>query len=274
MSGSLVVSTLNLRHNADEWERRAPLCAEGLLETRPHLIALQEVWRPLRQAQWLAEVLNDGLKLGPGERYHIVERPKWGFDEHRESVAVLSRLPILFSDGVDLPGGRVAVSTIVEWAQLRVEFVSVHLHFGPPDAADGIRRSQIRAMEAWLDKHAEHAVSLGAPRPRCIVAGDFNATPDKEAVALMRERYRSAFQVVHGKEPEWTFGTPIADRFFLAKGLPVFRGTLDYIFVDPELEVSSASLFCDKPAKDDPLLFASDHLGLLAEIDLPPERVG
>lgn len=273
MSGSLVVCTLNLRHNADDWERRAPLCAEGLRSIRPHLIALQEVWRPLRQAQWLAEVLNDQLKLGAGEQFHVVERAKWGFDEHRESVAVLSRLPILMSDGVDLPGGRVAVSTTVDWEDTRIEFVSVHLHFGPPDAADGIRRNQIRQMDAWLDEHAERAATLGAKVPRCIVAGDFNATPDREAVSLMKERYRSAFQIVYGKEPEWTFGTPIADRFFESRGLPTFRGTLDYIFVDPALEVSEARVFCDGPHPEDPKLYASDHIGLLAEIDLPPSSL-
>lgn len=263
----LSVATFNLRHNADDWERRAPLCVEGLAALHPHLIALQEVWVPIRQAQWLSEKLNEHLDLASPQKYVVVERPKWGFEEQKESVAILSRLPILESHGVDLPGGRVAISTVVPWKNARIEFISVHLHFGPPDSAHGVRRSQIRHLESWLEgRYAKEAVKGPAPLP--IIAGDFNDAPESPAIALMTERYKSAYAAANAEEPPWTYGTPLAERNDRARGVGPFHTTLDYIFVPQSMEVRSAKVFCDKPSPADPDLYPSDHIGVLAEVDL------
>lgn len=267
----LQVATFNVRHNADEWERRAPLCVEGLANLAPHLIALQEVWVPIRQAQWLCEKLNDRLDLESPQKYVVVERPKWGFEQSNESVAILSRLPILESHGVDLPGGRVAISTVVDWRGVRVEFISVHLHFGPPDSAEGVRRSQIRGLEAWLDARYQ-AESLRRPPPLPVIAGDFNAAPDSPSTRLMLDRYRSAYPAVHGVEPDWTYGTPLAERNDLARGVGPFHTTLDYIFVAPDLRVRKASVFCQDSSPHDPDLYPSDHLGVFAELDVPEDQ--
>jgi endonuclease/exonuclease/phosphatase family metal-dependent hydrolase len=45
-------------------------------------------------------------------------------------------------------------------------------------------------------------------------------------------------------------------------------GTLDYIYVSPELKVIEAGLAFDKPAADNADRFPSDHLGLYAVLDL------
>jgi len=266
----LQVATFNLRHDADDWDRRAPLCVEGLARLKPHLIALQEVWVPIRQAQWVCEELNARLDLESPQKYVVVERPKWGFEQSNEAVAILSRLPILESHGVDLPGGRVAISTVVEWRGVRIEFVSVHLHFGPPDSAEGVRRSQIRGLEAWLDARYE-AEARRRPPPLPVIAGDFNAAPESPSTQLMLQRMRSAYPTVHGSEPDWTYGTPLAVRNDLARGVGPFHTTLDYIFIAPDLRAKRAQVFCADPSPDDPDLYPSDHIGVYAELDVPAD---
>lgn len=266
---TLKVATLNLRHNADEWEQRAPLIVEELHRYRPHLVALQEVWLPIEQGAWLANELNLRAPEGTAAPYVWVQRPKWGIGGGIEAVGVLSRIPVLESDGVDLPGGRVASSVLVKWKGTPIHFVSVHLHFGPPDASDGVRRSQIRGMHAWLQRR-EELRRPDEPRPLTIIAGDFNATPETSATLLMREQWRSVFERLHGTEPEWTFGTPLADRWSLAEGFELIKGTLDYIFVSPELEPAAANLFCTEPSPFDATIYPSDHLGIYAELRVPP----
>lgn len=256
---ALRVATLNLRHNADEWEKRAPLIVEDLVRTKPHLIALQEVWLPERQDLWLCEQLNQRLALTPREAFHATHRPKWGFDEHREGVSIIGRLPLVATSGVDLPGGRVAVSMDARWGRRVVRLVSVHLHFGPPDAADGIRRNQLRGMFAWLDELD--------PNEATMIGGDFNATPDSAAAVWMYQRgWRSAYATVHRHEPEWTYGTPLADRNNRARGAELFRGTLDYVFVPEPIRVRGAELFCADPSPDVPETYPSDHVGVLADL--------
>lgn len=268
-NATLRVATLNLRHNADDWKKRAPMIVEELHRDRAHLIALQEVWLPIEQGAWLANELNLLAPDGEEAPYVWVQRPKWGIEGGIESVGVLSRLPVLEADGVDLPGGRVASSVLVKWRGTPIHFVSLHLHYGPPDASDGIRRSQIRGMHAWLTRRDE-ARPFDEPRPLTIIAGDLNATPEMNATLLMREQWRSVFERLHGEEPDWTFGTPLADRWSRAQGFETRRSTLDYIFVSPELEPASARLFCTEPSREDPTLYPSDHLGLYAELVVPP----
>lgn len=262
----LSVATFNLRHNADEWERRAPLVVADLALHRPHLVALQEVWISIRQAEWLAEQLNARLLGEDTGAYQAVQRAKWGVEGGLESVAVLTRLGAESTAGVDLPDGRVAVSVTVPWNGTRVEFVSIHLHWGE---MEGHRRMQIRALNEWLQARHEVERRAGLRPPLTIIAGDFNTTPQGEAVQMMRARWRSAYEAVHGAEPDWTFGTALADANNRRIGVPLFRGTLDYIFVPPEVRVTDALLFCDKPSPDAPDVCASDHLGVLAKLDLP-----
>ena len=76
----------------------------------------------------------------------------------------------------------------------------------------------------------------------------------------MKTRFRSAYETVHGKEPEWTWTTPVN------KWDQSPRGTLDYVYMSAEFEVLDAALAFDRPAADDPELYPSDHLGVRARL--------
>jgi hypothetical protein len=84
----------------------------------------------------------------------------------------------------------------------------------------------------------------------------------------MLARWRSAYEAFHGVEPPWTFGTALADANNRRSGAPLFHGTLDYIFVPPQLRVTDALLFGDKPSPDAPDVCASDHIGILAKLEV------
>ena len=91
------------------------------------------------------------------------------------------------------------------------------------------------------------------------VVGDFQADAGEPALALMKERFVSAFESVHGHEPEKTWPTPV-NTFD-----PSPHGCLDYVFVAGG-EVQDASLAFDRPHALDAELFPSDHIGVTALI--------
>ncbi len=87
----------------------------------------------------------------------------------------------------------------------------------------------------------------------------------------------------HGREPDYTCPTPLVSgrrlrgaatrgllRLFSNRPGDTWRGTLDYIFVSPEVRVVECGVFLDRPSPDDPTLYASDHLGLAATLEIPP----
>jgi endonuclease/exonuclease/phosphatase family metal-dependent hydrolase len=99
--------------------------------------------------------------------------------------------------------------------------------------------------------------------PQQIIAGDFNEVPTGLAIQQMRQGYRSAFAEVHGYEPLATFPTA------LVQPLNDWSGCLDYIFLSPGVgPVRQAAIFCDVPDEADDTLYPSDHVGLLAEIEV------
>ena len=88
------------------------------------------------------------------------------------------------------------------------------------------------------------------PGTSVIACGDFNATPGSPAIALMRRTFASAHEARHGREPEYTCPTPLVSggrvrravtrgllRLFSNRPGEPWRGTLDYIFVSPDIRV-------------------------------------
>jgi len=41
--------------------------------------------------------------------------------------------------------------------------------------------------------------------------------------------------------------------------------------VSPDVRVVECGVFLDRPSPDDPTLYASDHLGLAATLEIPPD---
>jgi endonuclease/exonuclease/phosphatase family metal-dependent hydrolase len=253
----ITVATLNLRHDADRWEERFPLIIAELARDRPHVVGLQEVSVRQDQARLLAAELNEALAAaGDTIRYGYVQRNKTGSESEVEGIAVLSRLPIVEHDWLDLRTfNRVALRARLELSGGRtLHFYTTHFHYRQED--NEVRLAQAQLLHEWMTGHRD-----GSPQ---VLVGDFNALPDQSPIRFLAERYLSAFRAAHGQEPEYTFPTPLVNR-------GAWRGTLDYIFITPHSvdrpsPILDARLAFNVHAEHDPALYPSDHFGVTARL--------
>lgn len=250
----LRVATINLRNRVDRWAERRTLLVEQLLEVPPDLISLQEISFPIRQGVWLRDRLNEQLTDG-GPPYVLVKKRKEGLiPGYLEGIGVLSRRPVLARDSIGLGyGGRVALRVSVELELGRVlDFVATHLHHIAEDRE--ARLEQVMAMTGWLGDTGR--------APYQVIAGDFNELPNGPAIQYMKQGYISAYAAANGWDPLATYPT------LLAPAANDWCGCLDYIFVSPAVHVLEARLFLKRPAAHDSTLYPSDHVGILATIEV------
>lgn len=264
MTLNLKVVTLNLLNDPTYWPLRAPLIVDELKALQPDLIALQEVALPDNTAQWIADQLG-------GYSLHLT--PKSGGLGRREGLAILSRLPIEAHAGFSFEHqGRVAQRVSVQYAGQPWTFVNAHLYWHPFD--DRTRRAEVQTLMEWL------------PSP-AILCGDFNAEPHYASISMVKRRFQSAYAMANGHEPDYTCPTPLyrgpaprqaARRAILRLGgwldrprSEMWRGTLDYIFVDPAIEVRDCRLAFDQPAQHNRRIYPSDHFGLMATLQAKNE---
>jgi endonuclease/exonuclease/phosphatase family metal-dependent hydrolase len=240
------VATLNLFNSMGRWERRAPLIIDQLAELLPDVIGLQEVDMMLDQGTWISEQVNIRL---PGQPHYRIK------DAKPQGIATMSRIGFESHDILDLMTfERIAQRMEFRCGDTPFHLVNTHLHY--PTESQQERVDQVNTLLAWLDRDAR--------KLPMVILGDFNAyaVPPEPAVTLMKARYRSAHESVHGCEPEKTWTTPVNTSD------PAPHGTLDYIFVSQAWRIKQAGLAFDKPAPHDANVYPSDHLGLYAVLEL------
>lgn len=250
----LTVATINLRNRADRWRQRRHLLVAQLLDATPNLISLQEISFSIGQGRWIRNQINARLPVGK-RPYRLIQKRKQHWRYRAEGVGILSNLPVIYSDFVNLGfGGRIALRANVELPNRQtLDFVATHFHHVEHDKE--AREEQAMLLTGWLRDVR--------PIPNQIVAGDFNEVPDGRASRTMKQSFRSAYELRHGRDPLATFPTAL---YPTPNG---WAGCLDYIYVSPAIEnISQAAIFCDKPAPDDDTLYPSDHVGLIVTIDL------
>jgi endonuclease/exonuclease/phosphatase family metal-dependent hydrolase len=244
----LHVATLNIRNLADRWSERLGLLLADMSALQPDLLGLQEVVYPMQQ---------DRLIGAAGEGIYSVVRAWAGRPEYGNSVLV--REPLV-ADGVDrleLGLHRSALRAIVGLpGGSRVLAVVTHLHHEVDGAAE--RDEQAGRLLEWLET---------APAPAAqIVMGDFNADPAEPAAARMRAAgFRSAYAEVNGRDPAVTWPSGLQAPAIDADGNPA---CLDYIWIRGTVRVAAARLVFERPDPADPTLFASDHFGIAARLEI------
>jgi endonuclease/exonuclease/phosphatase family metal-dependent hydrolase len=264
----LRLATVNILNDRSRWPERRRLLALELEARVPDLIALQEVVDPLgpSTAHWLASELGG---------YEVLVCPKAGWGRSREGIAVLSRLPVEDHATLDL-GSQQRMAQFVRVRSGAHAVVLVNGHYYWPV---GAHAAQVKQIERVLER-----VKSLDPNAGVLVCGDFNATPGSRAIALMRQTFVSAYQSHNGREPDFTCPTPLISggrvrraatktlwRLLSMRSGRLWKGTLDYIFVSPDVRVLDCGVFLDRPADDDPGLYASDHLGLVATLEVAGE---
>ncbi len=243
------IATLNLCHHAHRWEERLPLIVKAIIDLEIDLISLQEVWThlgPANQAQIVADAIN--MQLGCEE--YQASFTNSTRENSQMGIAMLARIPVEDFASIPLPGPwRVAQMLNLTIDGHKIGFVNTHFHNQPVDD-ESIRLPQAERLMEWVHEQ-------DFP---CIISGDFNAPPNSSTILRIKESHPSAYETIHGKEPEFTYPTPLID--------PAPTEMVDYLFYDPQaFTVKTCDLFGTQSAPNDERLYASDHYGLVAEID-------
>ena len=251
----LAVATLNLHNRQDRWRERRHLIVSQLLDAAPDLIGLQEIHFPLGQGRWLRNQINTRLGGSAGSPYQLIQKRRHHLVHgYFEGIGILTKLPVISHDALALGhGGRVALRLNVALSSGQtLDFVTTHLHHVSHDRQ--ARQEQVMALVAWLHE-------VGRVQ-RQVIAGDFNEVPDGPAIAQMKQTYRSAYATAQGHEPLATFPTALVPR---SDG---WAGCLDYIFISSGLRVDKVGLCCHQAALEDDTLYPSDHVGLMATLEI------
>ena len=265
------VVSINILVDLSKWGKRRRLLVTQLAALNPDLIALQEVSLKGRSsnAHWLAQELNQ-LKDEEEDLYNLYLCPKTGMEERLEGIAILCRFPVKRHEILDL----ITQNRVAQLIEFRINghtviFVNGHFYWKFGESKE--RVEQVDLLLDWLDTQPADVPVL--------VAGDFNGVPGSDAIELMREYFDSSYRAIHGDEPEYTCPTPLQPsarsklQNLVGWGLgrreksdPNWKGTLDYIFVDPRLHTLDCRLVLNEPAENDPNLYPSDHFGIFAII--------
>ncbi len=245
-------ATFNLRHHMDRWEERFPLVVQTLLDADADIIGFQEVsikLGPKNQAELIADEINKVSGKAPYQAYFTRTRE---VTKDQEGIAILSRLPVKNFDSVALPGPwRVAQMVTVEIEGRELGFANTHLHH-EPWRDETIRLPQVEFLMEWVNQQSFP----------CVMSGDYNAEPVSSTILHVKKTHRSAYESVHGKEPDLTAPTPLVPPFH---DVP---DTIDYLFYAADaMQAIACELIGTEPAEDDATLYASDHYGLCAEFN-------
>jgi endonuclease/exonuclease/phosphatase family metal-dependent hydrolase len=254
----LRIVTLNLLQ--DDWLRheRIELAIAEIKRLKPDVLMLQEV----DISGGVHKIFKQNL---PG--YHVSTCRRSGIDADY-GLAVFTRTKPLGNKRLALSQNRVAQKVTLILSGKRINIVNVHLYFSP--FKDRRRQEQV-------------ALLLHFAGDSGIITGDFNALPRARSVKMMEPAFYSAHKKVHGREPARTYPSPLwrgkGTRHSLRRTgirlwkLLTFRaktdwaGTIDYIFIRKGLKVKKCEVVFNRPAKTDKKLYASDHYGLLAELE-------
>jgi endonuclease/exonuclease/phosphatase family metal-dependent hydrolase len=260
--------TLNLWGAEEPLAPRIALLKESLRALAPDLVALQEVREIPGQLPNQAEDLAKSLGYG------FVFEPAVAFGGGHEGLAVLSRHPIGGHMAIELPHAQPAERRILLSARIDTDAGSLwvnttHLNYRLQHGRQ--REDQVRAVDAALVRRGSGVVQL--------LMGDFNARPDSDEIRYLcgqhtlenkRAVYQDAWACLHPGQPQgftWASANTYARRL---RFLGLDR-RLDYIFVTPERRdgagtIHSCEIVLDRP--NEAGVFASDHFGLLAEVQI------
>jgi len=218
-----------------------PRLAEVIKAVQPDIVALQECDVGVRRSGRVHQVIELGKLTGLAARFGPTQHYEGGLFGN----AILTNLPILdvqihplpYTEAtpelVTYPRGAIAVTvTAPDGEPLRL--VSTHFQHNVPED----RVAEARALNALF---ADPGDSV-----RAILAGDINATPDSEPVAILEECWTNVIE-----DPP-------------APTIPVVNPTrrIDYIFY------RSAEAFRVVETRVIPEEMASDHLPVFAVLEL------
>jgi len=259
--------TLNLWGAEAPLAERMDLVARGLQTLAPDVVALQEV------RETPGQLPNQAETLARAGGYQHVFAPATPIGGGQEGLALLSKAPIAEHAAVELPHAepqerRILLSARLQTAAGDVWVHTTHLNYRLHHGRE--RQDQVLAIDA-----AVKARQNDLPQ---IVMGDFNARPESDEIRWLkglctlegrRVHYQDAWDRLHPGEWGWTWASANPYTAPLRFLEPDRR--IDYIFVttmrkDGRGTIHDCRIVFDRPEGG---VFASDHFGLLAEVQIP-----
>lgn len=276
-----------------EWEQRRHEVIAQIIAANADVVCVQEVWEEsdsVGTTQWLVSDL-----AAKGHAYHYIfgghgfgdfekQNPRFRFGS-----AILSRWPIDTSQLWALPVADDPddpIPAFVPWELLHARSAGLDIfttHLAPAPSHGRHRRLQVLKIDELIrqvrgDLDVQEFGSRRQAMP-AILTGDFNAEPDTDEIRFLKgltvldDRtmfMQDAWAVAGDGGPGYTNDWLTHP---LSAMLNVHRKRIDYVFVgDPFRRVGNAGRVhsCEMVAAE-PLtgIQASDHIGLLAEIEWP-----
>lgn len=259
---SLVVMSYNIRFNNPQdgpnaWPQRKDLLTRQIRFHQPDIIGMQEVLQGqldtlaerLPRHAWVGVGRDDGRMAGEfapvfyrTDRFELAD---WG-------TFWLSESPDQVSTGWDA-----ALPRICTWLRLREKtsgqvILVANTHFD--HVGEKARRESVRLIHRRL-------AALNPDDLPVIITGDFNLTPEKEAIRFLQSNYLDAW--INSRVP--TYG-PVGTYNGFQADHPL-DGRIDYIFCSPDhwQVYRVAHLSTLRQGR-----YPSDHLPVVAELRLRP----
>jgi endonuclease/exonuclease/phosphatase family metal-dependent hydrolase len=266
--------TLNLWGENGPWESRLALVAEKLDSLLPDVVALQEV----REVP--GRIINQAELLAKHRGWNHVFAPSTAWGGGFEGLAVISRFPIAEHDARVLPHSTEQEGRIILSVRLESDFGEVWVH----NTHLSFREHEGRKREDQVLILDEVVTARKSDNPQ-IMMGDFNAVPASDEIRWLtglttlggrRVFYQDVWDIMHPGQPGWTWAraNPYTERMHWLRA----DRRVDYMFVtskrrDRRGTVHSARILFDEPAvmPSGERLYASDHFGIVAEIQMLPE---
>ncbi len=268
---SLRCLTLNLWGGEGPLADRLALVQQGIETLRPDLVALQEV------CEWPG-LPNTAATLAERTGLSVAFAAAIAFRGGHEGLAFLSRHPIATQTSIELPHASEQERRVLLSAALRIgagELWVHNSHLNYRLAHGRQREDQLGAIDAAIGARS------GEPQ---ILLGDFNARPESDEIRWMtgltglggrRVLYQDAWARCHPGEPGWTWArtNPYTNQLAFLQS----DRRLDYVFVTPERRdgrgrVLDCQIVFDRPSAAG--VWASDHFGVLAEVQIAPDGDG
>jgi endonuclease/exonuclease/phosphatase family metal-dependent hydrolase len=154
------------------------------------------------------------------------------------------------------PDARVALLVTLQTADGTLDVVTTHLSWHPPEGP--LRLTQLGMI---IDEFSSN--DWMSPTSRAVLMGDFNATENEPAIHLASEKLTDAFRSLHPYDSGYTWlrENPVNRAW---RNMPDRR--LDYAFCPRAVKVHRADVVFHRR---DGVGYASDHLGLLADLEWP-----
>jgi endonuclease/exonuclease/phosphatase family metal-dependent hydrolase len=242
------VATLNLEQDHKRWDARRELIQTEIGRLKPDIMAFNEVCIPRQSARGL----RDAAPALTG--YKLVQQTRANGLSKVEGEALLTRFEIVETGNFDYQTKDiVALVARALVGGTPLDIYVTHLFMSRGD--DSLRLFQVQQLLGWIDTRDDIAAS--------IVCGDFNATLEAPSTALMATRFRPT-------QTQPTAFTPLADRDGSVShpDRPRMDRCIDYIWVSDAVQIVDSGVCFDRPGRQDPSLWPSDHIGVWADLQL------